>query len=235
MVLTAASNVTGALTPVEDVAALCGRVGIPLCVDASQLVGHRPLPEGCQALCFSGHKGLLGPAGTGGVYLAPGFNPRPLVFGGTGSASEREVQPDRLPDRYESGTPNLPGLAGLLTAARFLSGPGLAPIQEQERQRCADLARGLAALPGVAILGPGPAADRVPVVSITVADRDLGEVALALDRRGICTRMGLHCAPAAHRTLGTLEAGGTLRFSPGFATTAQEIQATLAAMEAILT
>jgi cysteine desulfurase family protein len=235
MVLTAASNVTGALTPVDEVAALCARAGIPLCVDASQLAGHRPLPEGCQALCFSGHKGLLGPGGTGGVYLAPGFNPRPLVLGGTGSASDQEVQPDQLPDRYEAGTPNLPGLAGLLASVRFLSGTGLQVIQSREVERCDELVRGLAALPGVHVQGPGPGAERAPVVSITVADRDLGEVALALDRRGICTRVGLHCAPAAHRSLGTLEAAGTLRFSPGWFTTSLEVRETLAAMEAILT
>lgn len=234
MVLTAASNVTGCLTPVEEVAELCGRRGIPLCVDASQLAGHRPLPEGGQFLCFSGHKGLLGPTGTGGVHLAEGASLRPLILGGTGSASDSEFQPDFLPDRFESGTPNLPGLAGLLAASRFLAATGIHTIQAREATLCDDLLRGLRQLPGVVVQGPAPGAARVPVLSITVAGRDLADIALALDRRGICTRVGLHCAPAAHRSLGTLEAGGTLRFSPGFFTTPQEIRDTLDAMEAIL-
>ena len=234
MVLTAASNVTGCLTPVEAVAELCDRRDIPLCVDASQLAGHGPLPAGGQFLCFSGHKGLLGPTGTGGVHIAEGASLRPLILGGTGSASDSEIQPDFLPDRYESGTPNLPGLAGLLTALRFIAATGLQTIQAREAALCDELLRGLLQLPGVAPQGPAPGAERVPVISITVADRDVAEIALALDRRGICTRVGLHCAPAAHRSLGTLAAGGTLRFSPGFFTTPQEIRDTLDAMEAIL-
>jgi cysteine desulfurase family protein len=234
MVLTAASNVTGGLTPVDEVADLCARKGVPLCLDASQCAGHRPLPTSCQYLCFSGHKGLLGPTGTGGVYLAEGANPRPLILGGTGSASDREFQPAFLPDRYESGTPNLPGLAGLLVASQFLAATGFQAIQARESALCDELLRGLLQLPGVTSPGPVPGAERAPVVSITVAGRDLGELALELDRRDICTRVGLHCAPAAHRSLGTLETGGTLRFSPGFFTTPREIRTTLEAMEAIL-
>ena len=234
MVLTAASNVTGALTPVADVAELCGRWGVPLCVDASQSVGHVALPVAVAALCFSGHKGLLGPTGTGGVYLAPGFDPQPLLRGGTGSASGLEFQPEILPDRYEAGTPNLPGLAGLGTAVRFLAATGIQTIHARETALCDELLRGLLELPGVTIQGPGPGQARVPVLSITVADRDLGELALELDRRAICTRVGLHCAPAAHQSLGTLASGGTLRFSPGWFTRPDEIQATLSALEAIL-
>ena len=234
MVMTAASNVTGCLTPVDDVAERCRRLQVPLCVDASQAAGHVPMPSGWTYLCFSGHKGLLGPAGTGGLCLAPDGHPVPLVFGGTGSASESEVQPDLLPDRYEAGTPNLPGLAGLLAAVGFLSATGLSVLQARAAGLCDALLRGLLELPGVASPGPGPGAARVPVVSITAAGRDLGEVALELDRRGICTRVGLHCAPAAHRSLGTFDAGGTLRFSPGPFTTDGEIQGTLEAMKEIL-
>ncbi|BDU74919.1 aminotransferase class V-fold PLP-dependent enzyme [Mesoterricola silvestris] len=233
LVLTAASNVTGCLTPVAEVAALCRRLGVPICVDASQCAGHLPLPSGCDFVAFSGHKGLLGPPGTGGLLLGPGARPAPLILGGTGSASESEAQPDFLPDRFEAGTPNVPALAGLGAALRFLDaeGPGL---HVRERALCEDLARGLLDLPGVTLLGPGPGEDRAPVLSITVQDRDLGELALELDRLDICTRMGLHCAPAAHRSLGTLEAGGALRFSPGFATTPGEIRETLEAMKELL-
>jgi cysteine desulfurase family protein len=234
MVMTAASNVTGCLTPVDEVAALCRRAGVPICVDASQAAGHLPLPE-ADYVVFSGHKGLLGPPGTGGLRLGPEARPTPLLFGGTGSASESEVQPAVLPDRFEAGTPDVPALAGLLAALRFLEAEGVAAIHARERTLCDDLLRGLLALPGVTSQGPGPGEDRAPVVSITVAGRDLGELALELDRRDICTRVGLHCAPAAHRSLGTLDAGGTLRFSPGFATTAADILETLAAMEELLT
>jgi len=234
MVLTTASNVTGGPTPVEEVADLCSHRGVPLCLDASQSAGHRTLPVGGQYLCFSGHKGLLGPAGTGGVHLAEGANPSLLLHGGTGSASDSEFQPEFLPDRYESGTPNLPGLAGLWTALRFLSDTGIQAIQARESALCDDLLRGLLRLPGVGVQGPGLGGERVPLVSITIAERDLGEIALELDRRDICTRVGLHCAPAAHRSLGTLASGGTLRFSPGFFTTGQDIRDTLEAMEAIL-
>lgn len=229
-VMTTASNVTGALLPVEEVAERCRRAGIPLCADASQSAGHLPLPQGCACVAFPGHKGLLGPGGTGVLHLAPGFDPPPLLRGGTGSDSAREYQPEALPDRYEAGTPNVPGLAGLLAAVRHLAGAG--PGREREWAR--DLALGLAALPGVTLLGPGPREPRAPVVSITVAGQDLGEVARELDRREICVRAGLHCAPAAHRTLGTLEAGGALRFSPGRFTTAADLEGALAAMEEIL-
>ncbi len=229
-VLTAASNVTGALPPVEEVAAACARHGVPLCVDASQAAGHLPLPPGCAYLAFPGHKGLLGPGGTGGLALGPGVLPPPLLRGGTGSASELETQPEMLPDRYEAGTPNVPGLAGLARAVTYLAEAGPGP----EGALAAQLAEGLAALPGAALVGPGPRAPRAPVVSVALPDRDLGEVALALDRRGICARAGLHCAPAAHRSLGTFGAGGTLRFSPGRFTTPADLETALAALAEIL-
>ncbi len=235
MVLNAASNVTGCLTPFSDVAELCKRQGVPLCLDASQLAGHVPMPAGCDFICFPGHKGLLGPTGTGGLLLGPGANPAPLIRGGTGSASERESQPPFLPDRYESGTPNVPALAGLLAALRFLATPEALARQVRALALCDELLRGLRALPGVVSQGPGPGQARVPVVSITVAGRDLGELALELDRREICARVGLHCAPSAHRSLGTLDSGGTLRFSPGLFTTPEEIRETLNVMEELLT
>lgn len=234
MVLTTASNVTGARTPVEAVAAACAAQGVPLCLDASQTVGHRPLPDVVATVCFSGHKGLLGPAGTGGLHLAPDLSPRPLILGGTGSRSDEELQPEALPDRYEAGTPNLPGLAGLGAALGFLEATGWERIQAREQALCEALARGLVALPGVRLHGPGPGEAREPVLSVSVEGWDPAELAEALDQRGICVRPGLHCAAAAHRTLGTLAAGGTLRLSPGFSTTDAEIQATLEALEDLL-
>ena len=234
-VLTAASNVTGCMTPVAEIAEQCDRARIPLCVDASQAVGHFALPmEHVAYCCFSGHKGLLGPMGTGGVYVAPGFQPPPLLHGGTGSDSELEHHPTFLPDAYEAGTPNLPGLAGLLAALDFLEATGLERIQAREAALCDRLLAGMLGLPGVTAPGPAVGEPRAPVVSLCVEGRDLGEVALAFDRRDIALRVGLHCAPAAHRSIGTFEAGGTLRLSPGFFTTEDEIDAAIAAMGEIL-
>ncbi|HWQ09115.1 MAG TPA: aminotransferase class V-fold PLP-dependent enzyme, partial [Holophaga sp.] len=234
-VLTAASNVTGCLTPVQEVADLCGRAGIPICLDASQAVGHGVVPvEGIDFVCFPGHKGLLGPMGTGGVYIAPDRHPEPLLRGGTGSESDSEIQPGFLPDCCEAGTQNLPGIAGLLAAIDFLRSTGIKTIQTREGDLCDRLLAGLLALPGVASPGPAVGEPRVPVVSVSIEGQDLGEVALALDRCGIATRVGLHCAPAAHRSIGTFAAGGTLRFSPGCFTTDDEIDAAVQAMEEIL-
>ena len=235
-VLTAASNVTGCLTPVAEISRLCRRAAIPLCIDASQAVGHVTLPlDGVSFLCFSGHKGMLGPLGTGGLYLAPGFHPEPLLRGGTGSLSASEEQPDFLPDRYEAGTPNLVGLAGLLAAVDFLEAQGPTSIREREALLCERLLVGMLDLPGVSSPGPEPGAARVPVVSFSVESHDLGEIALEFNRRDIALRVGLHCAVAAHRSIGTFAAGGTLRFSPGFATSEEEIDAAIETLEAILT
>ncbi len=237
VVMTAASNVTGCLLPIEEIATLCRDAQVPLCIDGSQLIGHIPVSmEGLGASCFafSGHKGLLGPMGTGGLYLAPGFEPEPLLRGGTGSLSESEFQPDILPDRYEAGTQNICGLAGLLASLRFLDRTGITNIQRREEALNDRLLSGLLDLPGVTSPGPRPGEKRAPVISICIAGRDLGEVALELDRSDIALRLGLHCSPSAHRSIETFESGGTLRFSPGYFNTEAEIDAVLATLEKIL-
>jgi selenocysteine lyase/cysteine desulfurase len=178
---------------------------------------------------------MLGPLGTGGLYLAPGFHPEPLLRGGTGSLSESEEQPDFLPDRYEAGTLNLVGLAGLLAALDFLEARGPASIRVREASLCERLLGGMLDLPGVSSPGPEPGAARVPVVSLSVEGHDLGEIGLEFNRRDIALRVGLHCAAAAHRSIGTFGAGGTLRFSPGFATSEEEIDVAIETLEAILT
>jgi cysteine desulfurase family protein len=238
MLLTAASNVTGCLPELGAIAAQCRASGVVLCVDASQGAGHLPLPVldlGVPLLCFAGHKGLLGPTGTGGLYVQEGFEPEPLIRGGTGSASSSERHPEFMPDRLEAGTANLAGLAGLLAALQWLAGTGIQAVRAREAALTERLLRGLLALPGVAAPGPGPGVERAPVVSITVAGRDLGELALELDRRDIAARAGLHCAPAAHRSIGTFAGGGTLRFSPGCFTREAEIDQLLGTMEGLLT
>lgn len=231
VVMTAASNVTGAVLPVGELAARCRASGILFGLDASQAAGHIPLAEWaamCDFMAFPGHKGLLGPAGTGALWLAPGFSPEPLLRGGTGSDSDSEYQPEFLPDRYEAGTVNFPGLAGLGAAAAFLAREGVGNIAARVDALADRLAQGLAGIPGARIHGrdPGgalPAAGRTPIVSMDVLGASIADLAHGLDRAGIAVRMGLHCAPAAHRSMGTFDSGGTLRFSPGFATTEAEI------------
>jgi selenocysteine lyase/cysteine desulfurase len=155
--------------------------------------------------------------------------------GGTGSLSESEEQPDFLPDRYEAGTLNLVGLAGLLAAIDFLEARGSASIREREASLCKRLLVGMLDLPGVSSPGPELGEARVPVVSLSVEGHDLGEIGLEFNRRDIALRVGLHCAAAAHRSIGTFRAGGTLRFSPGFATSEEEIDAAIETLEAVLT
>lgn len=229
-VFTAASNASGTLLPVDQLVARCAAAGVPVCVDASQVAGHRPLDAdalGADYLCFPGHKGLLGPSGTGALVLGRNARPAPLLRGGTGSASDSEEQPDFLPDRYEAGTHNLCGLAGLLAAVRYLAAEGIDGIREKEARLCARLAAGLEALPGLRLYGPAADADRAPAVSFAVDGVDTGELGAALDAAGIAARIGLHCAPAAHRSLGSFAGGGTIRLSPGCFTAEREIEKTI--------
>jgi cysteine desulfurase family protein len=237
LVVSAASNVTGAVLPFEEIVDECRRAGVSVLVDGSQAVGHLTIALGdlgASAFCFPGHKGLLGPEGTGAAYLAPTFEPEPLLWGGTGSDSASSAQPRALPDRYEAGTQNAPALAGLAAALGFIGSAGIAAIARREAELRSRLYRGIASLPGVRVYGPAEGERSVPVLSFTVDGRDPGELALELGRRGIAARPGLHCAPLAHRALGTLESGGTLRLSPGFFTTDDEIDGALSALKEIL-
>lgn len=237
LVVTAASNVTGAAMPLGSIIALARGAGVPVLVDASQLVGHRAFDigeSGASLVAFSGHKGLLGPAGTGGLYVGSGIELEPLVRGGTGSASESEVQPLFLPDRFEAGTQNLAALAGLGAAVEWLEGRGFAAIEARERSLRARLADGLRGIDGLALLPCDDEASALPVVSATTGAASESDVARELDRRDIAIRMGLHCAPSAHRTAGSFPRGGSLRFSPGIFTTDGEIDETIAAMKEIM-
>ncbi|HTX71646.1 MAG TPA: aminotransferase class V-fold PLP-dependent enzyme [Rectinemataceae bacterium] len=237
MVATAASNVTGQMLPIGEMAEACSAAGVPFCVDASQFVGHRRIDFeglGAAALCFSCHKGLLGPSGLGALCLREDFAPEPLIRGGTGSRSESEEQPDFLPDRYEAGTQNLVGLAGMLAALRFFEEVGMESLARAESAAVDRLMEGLASIGGMRLLGPPPGSARAPLVSLVSASRPAADLALELDRRGIAARPGLHCAPAAHRWAGSLDRGGALRLSPGPFTTAAEVDAALAALKEIL-
>jgi cysteine desulfurase family protein len=237
LVVTAASNVTGAVPPFEEIVERCRRAGISVLVDGSQALGHFPISLGelsPSAFCFPGHKGLLGPEGTGGLWLGEGFEPKPLAWGGTGSDSASLEQPRALPDFYEAGTGNAPALAGLAEACRFLECAGLEEVRRRECALRGRLVRGIAGLPGLRVFGPAEGERSVPVVSFAVEGRDPGELALELGRRGIAARPGLHCSPLAHRALGTLDIGGTLRLSPGIFTIDDEIDRAVEALEEML-
>lgn len=230
---THASNVTGSLVPVAAVAELASERGIPLLVDAAQTAGRCGLnPEGMdiQYLAFTGHKELFGPQGTGGLYVAPGWEVEPLMHGGTGSHSESAVQPDILPDRYESGTLDAAGLAGLRAGVEFVTAAGVDEVRRHEGELTMRLIAGLLAIPGSVVYGPREWEGRVGIVSFNLEGIAASEVATRLDRAcGICVRAGLHCAPLAHRTIGTLETG-TARASFSYLNTADDVDCLLEAL-----
>ena len=231
-VVTQASNVTGALQPAATICQAMKRRGVLSLVDGAQAIGHLPVDVrdmGCDLYAFPGHKGLLGPQGTGGLYAACAL--RPLREGGTGSTSDQMTQPRDLPDRYESGTMNLPGLSGLWAGVRLVQAHQAAYLHN-ERERTAELLEGLRGLPGATVYGPQSEADRVGVVSFNLGAYESSFVADYLDRQGIAVRGGLHCAPGAHRLLGTLSRGA-VRASVGRLTASEDIQALLRALRTL--
>lgn len=239
VVLNHASNVMGTILPVAQVAKLAHRAGALLLVDAAQTAGAVPIDMqvlGIDLLAFTGHKALLGPPGTGGLVIGERVDTgemAPLLRGGTGSRSEFEIQPDDLPDKFESGTPNGVGIAGLAAGIRYVLQHGVAAIRGHEMALARGLVEGLAAIPGVTVYGPADPAQRTATVSFTVAGRRVSEIGLRLDEEhGVLCRVGLHCAPAAHRTIGTFPEG-TVRFAAGLSTTPAEVQQAVAAVAAI--
>jgi len=231
-----ASNVTGVLLPIADMVAIANEVAVPFVVDASQSAGHIPFAlsaMGASAVAMPGHKGLLGPTGTGLLYLAPGVEVDPLIRGGTGSQSELELQPDFAPDRYESGTLNAVGIVGLGAAAKHLREVGIDRVQARLTELGRRFRAALAGIDGVTVHGPTDPADSVGIVSLNIAGVPCATVARLLDDEwGVMTRAGLHCAPAAHRTLGTAPEG-TIRFSWGNETSEQEIDIAVEALRAV--
>ncbi len=234
--MTHASNVTGEILPVEAVGASCRERGVRLLVDAAQTAGAHPLhvrEMGIDLLALPGHKGLFGPPGTGALYVAEGLELAPLWEGGTGSRSESDAQPETTPDRFESGTQNTAGLAGLGAGLAWIEETGLAAIRQREENRVAHLWEGLSQLTAVRLLGPPPGAERAAVVSFTLEGWEPTDVAAVLDQSfEIQCRPGLHCSPWAHESLGTLP-GGTIRLSPGYFNTEDEVEAVIRAVEAL--
>ena len=240
MVLTHASNVSGTVLPIPAAAELCRRHGIFLVVDAAQTAGHLAIDlcaSGIDALCVPGHKGLRGPSGIGALLLSPTFAAalEPLVTGGTGSDSSSEVQPFYMPDRFESGTPNLPGVYGLHAALSELLDQDRAICAEREKALLRRFLEGLDGIGAIRVPGTRDLSRRVGVVSIDCsAVCDNAEVAdrLASDFN-VLTRCGLHCAPNAHKTYNTFPQG-TVRFSFNSGNTSEEIDAALDALRQIL-
>ncbi len=228
------SNVTGTENPIAEIGRLCKKYGILFLVDAAQSAGIHPIDAqamNIDFLAFPGHKGLMGPQGTGGLYIREGIDITPLKHGGTGSFSELLVQPEQLPDRYESGTQNIPGLAGLAAGVRYITEQGIEYFQEKEARLASRLINGLSEIKGVTVFGPPPGPTRSGVVSVKMGEMDVIEISVILDNVfNIAVRAGLHCAPDAHATLGTLHTGGTLRISVGSFNTEEEIDFCISAL-----
>ena len=221
-----ASNVTGSIIPLREIGRICRAAGALLLLDAAQSAGALPIDveaDRVDLLAFTGHKSLFGPQGTGGLWAREGVDPEPLVRGGTGSNSELEEQPEFWPDRLESGTQNTVGLAGLLAGLQFIAAEGVAAIHTREEALVRRLLAGLEGIPGLRTHGPDHAAERTPVVSVTFDGLFPSEAGFLLEEGfNVLTRVGLHCAPAAHRTIGTYPQG-TVRFTPGYFTTIEDI------------
>jgi cysteine desulfurase family protein len=231
-----ASNVTGALQPIERVAEIARQHRALLLVDAAQSLGSEPIDVkglGIDLLAGPGHKGLLGPLGVGILYLRAGVEEHveSCRQGGTGTQSEDDRQPRSLPDKYESGNFNVPGILGLEAALQFLRERTISALRRHETELTARLMDGLARIDGVTLHGPRDPRLRVGVISVSVAGFDPHEIASTLDATyAVQVRSGLHCAPLMHRALGTLERGGTVRLSLGPYTTDEHIDRTVAAI-----
>lgn len=228
-----ASNVTGAIQPAAEIGAVCREAGVPFLLDAAQTMGVldiKPSELSADMVAFPGHKGLFGPGGTGGLWIGEGIELSPLREGGTGSRSESLRQPTEMPDRFESGTLNLPGIAGLLAGARFV-GENREAIEAHEKALAARLREGLRNIDGVTVYAPS--APTVGVVSFNLSGMRSGEAAEQLDARRIAVRAGLHCAPAIHRVLGTMETGA-VRASVGYFNDARDVDALLLSVLDIL-
>ncbi|MEN6326702.1 MAG: aminotransferase class V-fold PLP-dependent enzyme [Syntrophomonas sp.] len=228
-----ASNVIGTIMPIGEVGKIARENHILFMVDTAQTAGILSIDvvrDNIDVLTFTCHKGLMGSQGTGGIYIGPGLIIKPLKEGGTGSLSEFLEQPQVMPDLLESGTPNTPGIAGLLAGVEFIAATGQETIRSHECNLTDQLVRGLKEIKGVTVYGPGDSAQQTAVVAFNIEGIDCGDVCMRLDYEyGIVTRSGLHCAPLAHQTMGTLELGAC-RLSPGFFTTSDEIDKVLKAI-----
>ena len=232
-----ASNVLGTVLPAAEVGQIAKEYGLSFMLDAAQTAGVYPIDIEAMAidlLALAGHKGTFGPHGTGALVVRPGVVLETLIEGGTGGQSELETQPDEMPQHLESGTPNALGIAGLLAGVNFVHKEGVERIRAFETSLVNHLVTGLQQIPGVIIYGPKDIHARTGVVSINIEGFDPSQLAVVLDEMfDIAVRAGLHCAPQAHRVMGTIEAGA-LRFSPGYFNTIEDIDKAISALQVIV-
>ncbi|NLJ78091.1 MAG: aminotransferase class V-fold PLP-dependent enzyme [Tissierellia bacterium] len=233
IVTTHISNLTGTILPIEDIGDIAREKGIYYLVDGAQSAGVYDIDIGklnIDMLAFPGHKGLLGPQGTGGLYIAEDLDLKEMMHGGTGSTSHLLEQPDIRPDRYESGTLNGPGIIGLGAGVRYILDEGMENIRKHEEELTEHFIEGITGLDKVSAYGPLDTRYQAAVVSINIGDLDSSELSYILDQKyGIEVRSGLHCAPLAHKTIGTFERG-TVRFSFGPFNTHEEIESAIKAI-----
>jgi len=233
------SNVCGSLQDIAAVSIIARDHGILYLVDAAQSVGHVPIDLAkihVDLLAFPGHKALLGPLGTGALYIRPGLEHRlqPLREGGTGSKSEIPAQPEFLPDRFESGSHNALGIAGLCEGVGYILEQGIDSLRRHERQLCIAFLDNTAGVDGLTVYGPTDPNQRVGVFSVAIDGFEPAELSAVLEQQfGLLTRPGLHCAPFAHQSIGTFDQGGTCRFSTGPFTTLADIKVATAALQQI--
>jgi cysteine desulfurase family protein len=228
--ITHASNVTGSVQPIAEIGKIARECAVPFIVDAAQSAGHMKIDvqrDCIDLLASPGHKALLGPLGTGFLYLRPGMEKivRPLMEGGTGSVSEEPRQPSFMPDRYESGSHNAIGIAGLNAGLQWILQQGIETLHAQDLDLVRTFIDGVSNIEGLTYFGPQGVADRVGVFSVRIEGYDPQELSAVLESHyGILTRSGIHCAPFAHETIGTASTGGTTRFSFGPFVTRQDVK-----------
>lgn len=236
IVLTHSSNLTGTLMPVKEVGKIARERGILFCVDAAQTAGLYPIDVemmNIDLLAAPGHKGLLGPQGTGFLYIREGLLLKTLTEGGTGSKSQDLIQPDILPDRYESGTPNTPGIIGLKAGIEYILDRGRENLLAHEQSLANYFLQEVEKMDFIQVYGPKDCKKQSPVVALNFRGMDSSEIAYILDSMfNIAVRPGLHCAPLAHKTIGTLEQGA-IRFSFGYSTSLEDVKAAIEAMKSI--
>jgi cysteine desulfurase family protein len=236
--ITHASNVTGTLMPIGEIGQIARKNNLILCVDAAQTAGSFPIDVeemNIDLLAFTGHKSLFGPTGTGGLYIREGLEKviEPLCVGGTGSRSEMEKHPGFMPDRFEAGTPNTVGLAGLQAGVQFVLSEGVGKIKKSEEELVKIFIEGAKEIPGMILYENTSPGQRIPVISFNISGIDPGNVSWQLDEYfDIMSRSGLHCAPNAHKTIGTFPSG-TVRFSFSYFNTGGEIIKAIKALRQI--
>ncbi|WP_256759632.1 aminotransferase class V-fold PLP-dependent enzyme [Cohnella sp. WQ 127256] len=234
--VTHSSNLLGTIIPIREIGEIARRRKVSLLVDAAQSAGVLPIDVGgmgVDLLAFPGHKGLMGPQGTGGLYINPNLELEPLMQGGTGSKSEAPEQPLVRPDRYEAGTPNTVGIAGLAEGVSFILKETPEAIHAKEQQMTFELMEGLQSIEGITLFGPDVGVERSAIVSFLLEGVDPSEMAFLLDQQyGIAVRAGFHCTPLGHETAGSIETGA-VRASPGYFTEKSDIVSMVEAVKEI--